>query len=218
VRYAVLGTGIVGRTLASKLLELGHEVTMGSRSAGNEAATAWASDGGEPAHHGTFRDAAAAGDVVINATAGEGALAALESAGEENLEGKVLIDTSNAIDHSSGFPPLLTVANTDSVAEQIQRRFPRARVVKALNTVNAEVMVNPGMIDGGHNLFIAGDDAAAKAEVVAFLAGLGWAADDVIDLGDITNARALEMYLTLWIRLMRRLGNARFNIRVVRAS
>ena len=218
MKFGLFGTGTVGRTLGAKLVELGHDVTMGSRTADNPTAAEWAAANGERAHHGTFRDAAAFGELVVNATAGEGSVAALESAGTENLDGKVLIDTSNAIDHSSGFPPTLTVANTDSVAEQLQRSFPRARVVKALNTVNAQVMVNPGMIEGPHHLFIAGDDADAKAQVSRLLESFGWAADTIVDLGDISNARPLEMYLTLWIRLMRTLGTPRFNIRIVQAS
>src|SRR5947209_20322100 len=165
MRYGVLGTGMVGQTLAGKLLSLGHEVTMGSRQPGNEKAVAWAAEAGDNAHDGTFADAARFGEVVINATAGAASLDALEAAKAENLDGKVLIDVSNPLDFSQGMPPTLTVCNTDSVGEQIQRAYPDAKVVKAFNTVNFEVMVNPSIIPGSHTLFMGGDDDDAKITV-----------------------------------------------------
>src|ERR1700730_9382739 len=215
MRFGVLGTGHAGAIIASKLVALGHEVTMGSRSSGNEKAVAWASSAGENAHEGTFRDAAEDGEIVINATAGATSLEALQAAGAENLEGKVLIDVANPL-AGDGFPPTLSVCNTDSLGEQIQRAFPGARVVKALNTVTAAVMVNPGMISGGHNVFIAGNDASAKATVRTLLQSFGWDAGDVVDLGDISCGRGAEMYMPLWIRLYIALGTPNFNIRIVR--
>ncbi len=134
MKIGVLGTGMVGTTLATKLAELGHEVKMGSRRAGNEKAVEWASRAGPGASEGSFADAAAFGEVVVNATNGMGSLEALEAAGKDNLAGKVLIDVSNALDFSQGMPPSLIMSNTDSLAEQIQREFPGARVVKSLNT------------------------------------------------------------------------------------
>ena len=215
MRFGVLGTGHAGTALASKLVALGHDVTMGSRSSGNEKAVAWAAAAGEQAYAGTFRDAAAFGEIVINATAGGASLDALRAAGAENLAGKVLIDVANPL-AGDGFPPTLLMCNTESLGEQIQRAFPGARVVKALNTVTANVMVNPGMISGGHNVFVAGNDAAAKATVSTLLQSFGWGGEDVVDLGDISNARGPEMYLPLWIRLYMGLGTAHFNIRIVR--
>jgi len=215
MRFGVLGTGHAGTAIASKLVELGHDVTMGSRSRGNEKAAAWASSAGNNAYAGTFADAAAFGEIVINATAGGASLEALNAAGAENLDGKVLIDVANPL-AGDGFPPTLLVCNTESLGEQIQHAFPGARVVKALNTVTANVMVNPGMISGSHNLFVAGNDAVAKATVSTLLQSFGWAAGDVVDLGDITNARGTEMYMPLWIRLYIGLGTAHFNIRIVR--
>ena len=214
MRIGVLGTGGVGQTLASKLVELGHEVTMGSRSAGNEKAAEWASGAGERAAEGSFADAAAHGELVFNCTAGTASLDALRAAGSEELRGKVLVDVANPLDFSGGMPPRLSVANDDSLAEQIQREFPDARVVKALNTVTAAVMVAP--IDGT-NLPICGDDAAAKGQVTSLLGDFGWAADSVVDLGGIEQARGMEMYLALWIRLMAAIGTPQFNIAVVRA-
>src|SRR5215212_607143 len=161
MRIAVLGTGAVGRTLATKLVDLGHEVTMGSRSRDNEAASQWADAAGEGASHGTFSDGASFGELVLNCTAGAASLAALEAAREENLGGKVLLDVANPLDFSHGMPPSLSVTNTDSLGEQIQRRFPDARVVKALNTINHQVMVEPGKVPGEHDVFVCGDDGDA---------------------------------------------------------
>ena len=214
MRVGVLGTGTVGQTLGSKLVELGHEVRMGSRDAPNEKAAAWAAEAGERASTGTFADAAAFGEVVFNCTAGAASLQALEQAGDDAIRGKVLVDVSNPLDFSSGMPPSLTVCNTDSLAEQIQRRFPEARVVKALNTVNAHVMVDPAQVPGEHDVFVCGDDDAAKSEVVAVLESFGWPRDRVVNLGGIDGARAVEMYLPLWIRLFGAFGTPNVNIHV----
>jgi 8-hydroxy-5-deazaflavin:NADPH oxidoreductase len=218
MRFAVLGTGVVGQTLGTRLVELGHEVTMGSRQAGNEKAVAWAAGAGPSAAEGSFADAAASADMVVNATSGVGSLPALEAAGEDNLAGKVVIDVSNPLDFSRGMPPSLTVCNTDSLAEQIQRRFPDALVVKSLNTVNADVMVNPGVVPGSHTIFVAGDDATAKGEVRGVLESFGWPAEDILDLGDLSAARGLEMYLPLWLRLWGATGTGHLNVKVVHAA
>jgi predicted dinucleotide-binding enzyme len=217
-RIGVLGTGVVGRTVASKLVEVGHEVKMGSRTAGNEAAVEWAADAGEAASEGSFGDAAAFGEIVVNATAGAASLDALEMAGAENLAGKVLWDIANPLDFSHGMPPRLTVANDDSLGERIQRAHPDALVVKALNTVNAHVMVTPASLGEETNLFVCGDDHGAKARVIEILETFGWLSGDIIDLGDITAARGMEMYIALWIRLMGAVGGGGFNVRVVRGE
>jgi hypothetical protein len=163
----------------------------------------------------TLAEAAAGAQLVVNALSGAGALAGLEAAGERNLAGKVLIDVADPLDFSRGMPPSLSVSNTDSLGEQIQRRFPGTRVVKALNTVNAGIMVDPAGLRGGdHTVFVSGDDATAKAQVVALLESLGWT--DIIDLGDITTARGTEMYLALWVRLFGVLATPAFSIKVVR--
>jgi predicted dinucleotide-binding enzyme len=216
VKVGVLGTGQVGQTLATKLVEVGHEVRLGSRDAANENATEWASSAGEGASNGTFADAAAFGEIVFNCTAGTVSLAALELAGDDALRGKILVDVSNALDFSGGPPPTLAIANNDSVAEQIQRRFPEARVVKSLNTVNHQLMVNPALVPGEHNVFVAGDDPEAKAEVVGLLESFGWPAERILDLGGVEAAQALEMYLALWLRLLKELGTPQFNIGVMR--
>jgi 8-hydroxy-5-deazaflavin:NADPH oxidoreductase len=216
VKVAVLGTGVVGRTLATKLAELGHEVTMGSRSAENEDAAAWAAGAAAGASHGTFADAAQAGEVVVNATAGGASLDALEAAGAENLAGKLLIDVANALDFSGGFPPTLSVMGDDSLGEQIQRAHPDARVVKTLNTVNCAVMVDPARVPGDHDVFVSGDDAGAKAQARELLESFGWRPESIVDLGDITTARGAEAYLLLWLRLYGAFGTGDLNIKVVR--
>ncbi|MGN6663735.1 MAG: NADPH-dependent F420 reductase [Solirubrobacterales bacterium] len=214
MRIGVLGTGSVGRTIATKMLELGHEVTMGSRSADSEALGEWLGEAGEGGSGGTFADAAAAGELVFNCTAGTASLEALEAAGGGNLAGKTLVDVANPLDFSGGFPPTLSVCNDDSLAERIQAAHPQARVVKALNTVNAAVMVDPGRVPGDHNVFVCGDDEAAKAQVAGLLEAMGWARESIVDLGDIGAARGLEMYLSLWLRLMKTLGSPEFNISI----
>ncbi|MEW6582652.1 MAG: NAD(P)-binding domain-containing protein [Actinomycetota bacterium] len=218
MRIAVLGTGMVGIALAGKLHALGHEVTMGAREAGNEKAREWAHAAGSGAREGSFADAASFGEIVVNCTAGTHSLDALDAAGAGNLAGKVLVDVANPLDFSRGMPPTLTVANTDSLGERIQRRFPQARVVKALNTVNCAVMVDPAAVPGPHHLFVCGDDAAAKRTVTDLLATFGWPADRVIDLGGITAARGTEMFLPLWVRLYGVLGTPMFNVAVMRAT
>lgn len=216
MKIAVLGTGGVGQTIASKLVELGHEVTMGSRSAANEDAAAWAEAAGPGAAHGAFADAAAAGEIVFNCTAGGASLEALEAGGAQNLAGKVLVDVANPLDFSKGMPPTLSVCNDDSLGERIQAAHPDAKVVKALNTVTAAVMVDPGSLSEPGTIFVAGNDAGAKEEVAALLRAFGWPEDSILDLGGIDAARGMEMYLPLWLRMMGALDTAAFNIRAVR--
>lgn len=216
MHIAVLGTGMVGQTLSTKLVSLGHAVTMGSRQAGNEKAAAWAASAGDLASEGSFADAASSGVLVINATSGVASLDALTAAGSQNLAGKVLVDVANPLDTSRGMPPTLSVCNTDSLAEQIQSAFPEARVVKSLNTVNCDVMVDPAKAGGSTTMFVAGNDDDAKAEVRSLLESFGWPADDVLDLGDVTAARGMEMYLPLWLRLWGATGTGHLNVKVVR--
>ena len=217
MRIGVLGTGTVGRTLATKLASLGNEVRMGSRQAGNESAVEWAREAGAGASEGTFADAAGFGELVINATAGAAAVDALGMAGADNVAGKVLIDVSNPLDFSRGMPPTLTVCNDDSVAERIQREFPDARVVKSLNTVNADVMVTPEVVPGDHTMFVAGNDDDAKRQVTELLESFGWPPARIVDLGGIRAARGTEMYLPLWLNLFGAVGAPNFNLAVVRA-
>lgn len=216
MRVAVLGTGAAGRAIATRLLQLGHEVTMGSRTADSEALGEWLTEAGEGAKGGTFAEAAGGSELIFNCTAGTASLEVLASAGAENLAGKTLVDVANPLDFSAGFPPRLSVCNDDSLAEQIQAAFPETRVVKSLNTVNSAVMVDPGRVRGDHSIFVCGDDEAAKAQVRALLEAFGWPPDSIVDLGDLSGARAAEMYVALWVRLYGTLDSADFNIAIAR--
>jgi predicted dinucleotide-binding enzyme len=215
MKIGILGTGMVGNTLGSKLVQSGHEVKMGSRSANNEKAVEWVKATGTNASQGTFADAARFGELVFNCTGGTVSMEALKQAGAENLKDKILIDCANPLVFSKDAPPSLSVCNTDSLGEQIQRAFPDAKVVKTLNTMNCAVMVNPSIVAGDHDIFVSGNDPDAKAKVTEILKDwFGW--KSVIDLGDITTARGTEMLLPLWLNLMGLLETPRFNFRIVK--
>ncbi|HEY8430528.1 MAG TPA: NAD(P)-binding domain-containing protein [Sandaracinaceae bacterium] len=218
MKIGVLGTGDVGRAIATKLVSLGHEVVLGSRSRGNEKALAWVKETGERAGEGSFADAAAHGSIVFNCTKGEHSLAALAQAGAASLAGKILVDVANPLDFSQGFPPSLTVCNTDSLGEQIQRAYPATKVVKALNTMWHGLMVSPRMLDDTHHTFLSGNDAEAKRVVRGLLESFGWRPEEIIDLGDITTARGTEMYLPLWVRIYGAMRSGAFNIKIVSAK
>jgi predicted dinucleotide-binding enzyme len=213
MRIGVMGTGMVGQAIASRLVEIGHDVVMGSRTAGNEKAAAWESSHPDRARAGTFADAAAHGELLVNATGGAVSLDVLATCDESDLAGKVLVDVSNAI--ASHGPLRLEPVMDDSIAERIQRAHPALRVVKSLNTMNCAVMVRPDTVPGEHDVFMAGDDGPAKADVQALLESFGWPAGSVRDVGGLEAARALEMYLPFWISLRMTLGHNEFNIRVV---
>jgi hypothetical protein len=215
MRVGILGTGVVGKTLGTKLVRVGHDVRMGSRKAGSDKGKAWVKEAGKGASEGSFADAAAHGEIIFNCTAGMASLDALRAAGTRNLLGKILIDVSNPLDFSKGMPPSLSICNIDSLGEQIQKAFPETKVVKTLNTVTAALMVDPSLIPGAHTMFISGNDASAKDTVIKLLKdGFGW--KEVLDLGDLTAARAQEMYLPLWLRLYMKLQTANVNVHVVR--
>jgi predicted dinucleotide-binding enzyme len=226
VRIGVLGSGVVGQTLAAKLAAIGHDPMLGTRDVAallartepgplqRQTFAAWHDQHPEVAL-GSFTEAAAHGELVVNATAGTASLEALRQAGEANLDGKVLVDVANLLDASGGVPNVV-VPDEGSLGEQIQRAFPGARVVKTLNTVTADLMVDPGQLAGGdHHVFLSGDDPEAKAQVTALLRdGFGWR--EVIDLGDITSARGAELYVALWLRLFFASGTPMVTVRVVR--
>jgi len=215
MNIGVLGTGVVGQTIGSKLIELGHEVMMGSRDAANPKAIAWAKEEGRHALYGTFRNAASFGEILFNCTLGSASIEALGQAGADNLKGKILIDTSNPLDYSPGGVKL-TVCNTDSLGEQIQRAFPEARVVKTLNTMNCNVMTEPAKLGERTDVFVSGNDIQAKTTVVKILREwFGW--KSVIDLGDITTSRGVEMFILLWLDIHKATPSKRFNIKVVSA-
>jgi 8-hydroxy-5-deazaflavin:NADPH oxidoreductase len=226
VRFGILGTGVVGKTIAVRLAGLGHDVIVGTRNPeetlsrtdpdqyGNPPFGAWQEEHPE-VRLGTFAEAAAHGEMVVNATVGAVSLEALEQAGKDNLNGKILIDIANPLDFSKGMPPTLLVSNTDSLGEQIQRRFPEAKVVKTLHTMNAYLMVDPAQLAAtDHTVFVSGDDAEAKARVSELLRSFGWS--DIMDLGDITTARGTEMVLPIWVRLFGVLQKPIYNFKIVR--
>jgi predicted dinucleotide-binding enzyme len=224
MKIGILGSGVVCQTLGGKLASSGHAVVLGTRSPeelaqkrghGQTSLGDWLKQAGANARVGTFAEAAAHGETVINATGGMVSLEALKLAGEKNLEGKVLIDAANPLDFSKGMPPTLSVCNTDSLGEQIQRALPRVKVVKALNTITAGLMIDPSAVGGGeHHQLICGDDAEAKRRVTEWMRDwFGWR--HVLDLGPIGAARGTEMYLPLWLRLWGALGTPLLNIRVV---
>jgi 8-hydroxy-5-deazaflavin:NADPH oxidoreductase len=222
--YAVLGTGVVGQTLASKLASLGHEVRMGTRDVATARSRTEPGDaGGQPlaswlAEHqdvqlATFADAAAASEILVNATSGVASAVALRSVKANDLDGKILIDIGNPLDFSSGRLDLQPGV-TDSLGEALQREFPNVRVVKAFNMMTAAVMVDPGSVGNGeHTAFIAGNHDAAKSVVSTLLHSFGWR--DVRDLGDIAGARGMEAYLVMWLRTMQAFGTPTFNIKLV---
>lgn len=224
MKIAVIGTGMVGQTIAAKLAALGHQVAVGTRNVeatlaktepdgmGNPPFSAWYKSHSK-VKLSTVSEAASFGEIIFNATSGMGSLETLKAAGKA-LDGKVLIDISNPLDFSRGLPPSLFVSNTDSLGEQTQKAFPTAKVVKTLNTVTAAAMVEPKLVaDGDHTMFVSGNDEGAKGEVIKILKDwFGW--KDVIDLGDITNARGTEMLLPIWIRLWGALQTPMFGFKI----
>ncbi|MEU7555509.1 NAD(P)-binding domain-containing protein [Streptomyces sp. NPDC044571] len=217
MRYAVLGTGIVGRTVAARLVSLGHEVVIGTRDPGATRARADFADwqrANPQAGLAAFPEAARRGDTLVNATAGQVSIAALTEADAAHLDGKILIDIANPLDFSHGFPPTLDPVDKDSLGELIQRTFPGLRVVKTLNTMNCQVMVDPARVAGEHHVFLSGEDAEAKKNVRELLHSFGWPEAAVLDLGGIETARGTEMLLPIWLRLMGTLGHTDFNFHI----
>lgn len=225
MKIGFIGAGVVGQTLAEALIAKGHDVVIGVREPGPAALSkdrGYAGTLGDWVHRtggkvGTFAAAAAHGEIVFNVTSGGVSLEALQAAGASNLAGKVLVDVANPLDFSQGMPPFLMPQFTGptSLAEQIQAAFPEVHVVKAFNTIAAAVMVNPGLIPGDHDLFIAGNDAAAKATVTKLAQDFGWT--HIIDLGDIVGARATEALLPIWVRLWAVTGALTHNLHLVKA-
>jgi len=215
MQIGIMGSGVTGQTVGSKLVHLGHEVMLGSREEANPKLVAWAKEeASQHALYGTFRDAAKFGEIVFNCTKGSASIDALMTAGAENIQGKILIDTANPYDADSANIWTLTICNDDSLGEEIQRLFPKTMVVKTLNTVHANVMVAPEKLLEKSSIFVSGDDIDAKATVVRILKEwFGW--KDVIDLGGIITARSVEMYIMLWHSLRTVVPSQRFNIKVV---
>jgi len=217
MKIAVFGTGMVGDTIGSRLIELGHQVMMGSRTAKNEKALAFVTKHKSNASAGTYADAAKFGEIIINCTKGDCSIEAIKLGGA-GVNGKIIVDISNPLDFSKGAPPGLipSLSNSNSLGEEIQKTFPQAKVVKTLNTMWCGLMVNPNMIGGGnHTNFICGNDAEAKAKVKSLLNEFGWKNENILDLGDITNARGSESVLPIWLRVWGATQNGAFNFKIV---
>lgn len=226
MNIGILGTGMVGQAVGAALAAKGHSVMIGTRDVQKSLASSEPNAYGLPAfgtwhkdnQHikvGTFAEAAKFGELLVNATSGLVSLDALKAAGTDNLGSKILIDIANELDFSKGMPPR-ALANTDrSLGEDIQKAFPNLKVVKTLNTMNAFIMVNPALVKGGDStVFINGNDADAKATVTEILKGFGW--QDIMDLGDITASRSVEMILPLWLKGWGVIGNTPFNFKIAR--
>jgi predicted dinucleotide-binding enzyme len=212
MRMGVLGSGMAAQAISARLAELGHDVVIGTRDA--DKLRGWQSSN-QRVLIGTFAETAAHGEMVFNATNGAGSLNALSMAGDENLADKILVDVSNPLDFTDGFPPSLTVFGKDSLAEQIQRAFPMTKVVKTLNTVTARVMTHPlEVADGDHHVFISGNDVDAKEQVIDLLRSFGWI--NIFDLGDLSTARGTEAYLLLWVRLYGTMNTSMINIKIIK--
>jgi 8-hydroxy-5-deazaflavin:NADPH oxidoreductase len=226
MNIAVFGTGMVGQSIAAKLEQTGHSVSFGTRDVlktlnrtekdrTGKSFTEWYEPFKSTIRVLSFADAASQAELIFNCTSGEGSLDALRDAGKENLKGKVLLDVANPLKFSKGSPPFLDPCNTDSLAESLQRSFSELRVVKTLNTMNALLMVNPTLVPGDHNVFLSGNDPAAKLSAVAVLKSFGWKESNIIDLGDITTARGTEQLLPIWLRLWGKLQTPMFNFQIV---
>ncbi len=226
MNIAVLGTGSVGQALAGRLAGLGHQVVMGTRDVaaslarttpdgwGNPAIGTWAAANPQ-IKLVTYAEAAAFSDgIIVHAMNGHAAIDALHQAGEANLAGKILIDITNPLDFSKGFPPSLFVSNTDSLGEQIQAAFPALKVVKSLNTMSNPIMINPAAVPGDHTVFVNGNDADAKVAVAELLKSFGWTDANIFDLGDITASRGVEMVLPLWVRIYGKTQTPFFNFNI----
>jgi len=212
MKMGVLGSEMVAQALSARLAELGHDVVIGTQ--GIEKLKGWQSSN-QRVKIGSFAETAAHGEMVFNATNGVASLQALAMAEPENLTGKILVDVSNPLDFSNGFPPSLTVCGTDSLAEQIQRALPHTKVVKTLNTVTARIMVYPQEVAGGdHHIFISANDADAKAQVTDLLRAFGWI--NIFDLGDLSTARGTEAYMLLWVRLFGAMNTGMINVKIMK--
>ena len=220
MNIGVLGTGVVGQTIATALTTKGHNVRLGSRTMNNDKATAWVKGANEHASQGDFNDAAAFGEILFLCLNGEHALETVRGIERDNISGKVVIDLTNPLDFSKGMPPRITegLGNTNSLGEEIQKALPGARVVKTLNTVNCKVMVSPKEVNGGdHHLFLCGNDAGAKARVKELLADdFGWKTENLIDLGGIESARVTEAIVPFWVTVMQAVGSPVFNFQIVK--
>ena len=198
-RVGVLGSGEVGRRLAVGFCSRGHDVMIGSREPGKPELQDWLSDDGAGIKAGTFAEAAAHGELLVLAVQGNAAEEAIAAAGPANFSGKVVIDATNPLDFSGGFPPRLSITGADSLGERVQRALPEAKVVKAFNTIGNPYFVDPSFSEGQPTMLVAGDDDGAKQTVRDVLADFGWS--DVVDIGGIEGSRELEAICIVWVKI-----------------
>ena len=227
MKIGIIGSGEVAQAIAPKMLELGNEVMISARDTGMGKKREWGNlpsvmdwvvereEEGLKGLGGTFREAAEFGELIFNCTSGAHSLEALQSAGAENLNGKILIDLANPLSFSDTGEVTLTICNTTSLGEALQAAFPDVKIVKTLNHVTSELMTNPGLLSVDTQLYIAGNDADAKAWVAdtVLKKWFGW--KNVLDLGGMESARGLEMYLILWLSLWKTVKTPIFNFKLV---
>lgn len=214
MKYGVLGTGDVAKTIATKLIELGHEVMMGSRTANNEKAVAWASENGDKAKCGTFADAAVFGERVFNCVQGIHAIEALTAAGIGNLKGKILIDQSNPYIYKDGHITLKAeYTGATCLGEEVQKLLPDTKVVKTLNYLGSTMMTRPGELSEPVTGFYCGNDAEAKEAVNEVLHDFGWT--ETFDMGDISMSRYTEMLGAFWVPVFGQLGHMQWGFKLV---
>lgn len=213
MKIGILGSGVVGQALGSGFAAQGHDVMMGTREPQSEKVTAWLERAGPHASAGTFAEAAAFAELAVLATLWSGTESALRLAGPANLAGKIVIDATNPLVYSQHGPPTLALGHTDSGGEQVQRWLPGARVVKAFNIIGNAHMVNPSFPGGPPDMFICGDDAAAKRGVEEICMAFGW---PVIDIGGLEGARLLEPLAILWVTYGARSGSWDHAFRLLR--
>src|SRR5688572_19504073 len=209
MRIGILGSGSAGQTLGRALAARGHEVCIGTRDPDRLAA--WRAEFPALAAADTREACVAWAELVILSVRGSAAEEVIRAAGPQRFAGKVVIDASDPLDFSTGRPGLF-VGTTDSLGERVQRWLPEARVVKALNTVLAAVMVDPKLSGGEPDMFMAGNDTAAKQLVRTLLEGFGWS---VIDIGDIQGARWLEALSLLWVLYSHQTGKVHHAFKLV---
>jgi hypothetical protein len=223
MKIGLIGSAGVAQTLGRKFVALGHDVVLGTREPSKlddkkpmaGSLREWLEAVKHKAKVATFQEAAAHGEILVNATHGQSSVAALKLAGADQVGAKILIDAANELDFSKGMPPAILAAQDRCLAENIQKAFPNLKVVKAFNMVAASLMIDPKSLGGGdHSFLICGNDAGAKAQVTDILKSFGWS--DIVDIGDISAARGLEAYLALWVRLWGTFQTPMVNIKIVR--
>ena len=227
MNITVLGSGVVGQALASTFSQLGHQVFMATR---DPEATSKRTEPNPQSGLSfsswyavnqnielvPFTAVPKSTNLFINATGGVYSLDILRDVGAEALSEKIIMDVSNPLDFSGGWPPTLALCNTDSLAENIQRTYADCSVVKTLNTLNYQVMVAPDMVPGKHQVFVSGESVEAKETVTGLLGEMGWSRDRVIDLGGIQTARGTEMMMPMWLGLMGVFGSPIMNFEIRR--